>query len=445
VLNEIFKKKNGGPASPFRVSVPESISCIGTIRTTDKDGEKLSILTEDGSVVRFEVERTADYNDEGDAEFRLLMRKEGTDSDVTYVLAVGTAPDMHAVKTELETTYEGNVRKRPLTMLAASTALVAAFAALTAVAVVTSAPSIQTVPPVDTFPKAACSGPTEAGNGCAAALPVTGKINVGGQVDNLTSALPAPGQPEAVAPALQSPAKAEEKAGEIKTEEKPVEASPQSVSVDPNQPLPKIEEIKPVQVNPAPAQRSEQPVDPSQPLPTDKKSEVAPVNGEAAQASGVPSTLATRIEQVKTEQAQAKPADLTALNGGKEMKIEQAGAALAAMDDIRNTLNKGGLVTEEQMAKLPPGVADKLRNSGIMTIGRNKEVAESIQTGGQARINPAKQLPEEAIEASKNRYGIPSLPSRDTWTAMGGNIRLPLPGGGDVKTPEDMKQFGLQP
>ncbi len=54
-------------------------------------------------------------------------------------------------------------------------------------------------------------------------------------------------------------------------------------------------------------------------------------------------------------------------------------------------------------------------------------------------------LPPAAINpGTPNRYGISDVPAADSWAARS-KIILPLPGGGDIKSPADFAQFGLQP
>jgi hypothetical protein len=55
-------------------------------------------------------------------------------------------------------------------------------------------------------------------------------------------------------------------------------------------------------------------------------------------------------------------------------------------------------------------------------------------------------LPSEVVNKFRGKDGIATIPENYSWYARsGGPVAIPLPGGGDIKKPEDLIDFGLNP
>ncbi|MNL69458.1 hypothetical protein D3C87_1943220 [compost metagenome] len=55
-------------------------------------------------------------------------------------------------------------------------------------------------------------------------------------------------------------------------------------------------------------------------------------------------------------------------------------------------------------------------------------------------------LPSEVVDKFRGKDGVATIPENYSWYARtGGPVSIPLPGGGDIKHPDDFKDFGLQP
>ncbi|WP_310622302.1 hypothetical protein [Flexibacterium corallicola] len=54
-------------------------------------------------------------------------------------------------------------------------------------------------------------------------------------------------------------------------------------------------------------------------------------------------------------------------------------------------------------------------------------------------------LPSSVVDKYKQGNGIPTIPEDGTWIGLGNSVKIPLPGGGDIETEDDMLSFGLEP
>jgi len=92
-------------------------------------------------------------------------------------------------------------------------------------------------------------------------------------------------------------------------------------------------------------------------------------------------------------------------------------------------------ITPEMLAGLPHEVAQMLIEGGFVNL-------EDAPDGVPYRIL---RLPETVIAKYRGPDGIASIPEANTWASTGNFVSIPLPGGGDIRTPEDLKDFHLQP
>ncbi len=134
--------------------------------------------------------------------------------------------------------------------------------------------------------------------------------------------------------------------------------------------------------------------------------EIAPF-GPAASAP--PDSLSPAVQATKLR---------TEATLDKERKEVKAMAAVAA------ALKNHGSVSQDDLSALPPDIAARVAND----------------------LNvPAPKIPLIAVNAAgHDKYGVPNIPSSLSWVGLEGP-HVPPPGGGDVRTNDDMKQFGLAP
>ena len=116
----------------------------------------------------------------------------------------------------------------------------------------------------------------------------------------------------------------------------------------------------------------------------------------------------------------------------------EAAHAVKALDQIKTSLADTGEIPPEVLREIPHEIAKALREAGVnLTAGERREAGR--------KVSAVVRLPETAIEGFRGRDGIASIPDSNSWVLTDGNVRLPLPGGGDIRTVDNMKEFGLQP
>ena len=154
-----------------------------------------------------------------------------------------------------------------------------------------------------------------------------------------------------------------------------------------------------------------------------------------------PAAAAPQDEPVKRAETEAAPklsgpeAIMAAI--GRMNPIEAA-QAVKALDQIKTSLADTGEIPPEVLREIPHEIAKALRDAGVnLTAGERREAGR--------KVSAVVRLPETAIEGFRGRDGIASIPDSNSWVLTEGNVRLPLPGGGDIRTVENMKEFGLQP
>lgn len=192
---------------------------------------------------------------------------------------------------------------------------------------------------------------------------------------------------------------------------------------------------------------------------TDKKADPAaegkrPATDEAAKtepaskvAPSVKPDAKTEADGKKTEAADEPVVDEEIKTENEAALKKDAEAAVKSLigngmtdDDVRKLLmnlqqmNAGGdqQITPEMLRALPEEVAALLADQGM-----------ELDGPGSGTMNI---LPSEVVDKFRGKDGVATIPENYSWYARtGGPVSIPLPGGGDIKHPDDFKDFGLQP
>lgn len=156
----------------------------------------------------------------------------------------------------------------------------------------------------------------------------------------------------------------------------------------------------------------------------------SPVSDKSSEAISDPASHVVPRE-VTDKQAQAVVDSL--MKGGmdksKATDVIKTLEALASTDYTQ--------ITPEMISQLPHEVALMLRENGL--IG---DIMEPAYTDGVPhRII---RLPDNVVDQYRGKDGISSIPEANSWVATGNVVRIPPPGGGDLKSPEDFARFGIQ-
>lgn len=164
-------------------------------------------------------------------------------------------------------------------------------------------------------------------------------------------------------------------------------------------------------------------------------SDPAPVDAKAGEAKPEPRDAAA-TETPKPVKAPTGPEAIAAAIA--RMNPYEAQRAVKTLDDIKTSLSDTGEISPELLREIPHEIAMALRDAGVnLTPGERREA-------GRKSVAVVR-LPASAIETFRGRDGIASVPDSNSWVLTDGNVRLPLPGGGDIRTVEAMTDFGLKP
>lgn len=148
---------------------------------------------------------------------------------------------------------------------------------------------------------------------------------------------------------------------------------------------------------------------------------------------------AKAAEKPAAETTQEAAAAKSKADGMRDMSAAEAQELLRQLEEIKTKTADGSELPLELLRKLPAEVAERLVGTGIATVSP-QDRKDRLQR--QARIV---RLPASIINRYRDRTGIASIPESDSWVANGGRISIPLPGGGDITSPDIMTQFGLKP
>jgi hypothetical protein len=174
-----------------------------------------------------------------------------------------------------------------------------------------------------------------------------------------------------------------------------------------------------------------------------------------------PSILSNRAEQ--------PPINSTAISPGVRMSPEEARRIHDVLLRIKNGLDRGHVASAEDLAQLPeylrrlyiqPAItlpASPLSNTRHMDVPAmsspvdlRRPYPQSVTPPVSPPSNtnpmdaPAMSSPvDTSVKSEKDRIGVPYVPSVDLWN--NGSVNIPLPGGGDITSPDDLKSFGLPP
>lgn len=177
------------------------------------------------------------------------------------------------------------------------------------------------------------------------------------------------------------------------------------------------------------------PAQPQVELPTSVRVEPIP---DVSAAGTSESALADRADQAAAAVAnsQQDARDEVAASG-----TEKAANDLEEMRRALAVITAGDKITPEMALKLPHELAEQLRKAGAI---QTTEEATLIAGGDDPQFTFVK-IPPNVLDSYRDADGIPSIPEESTWAATGGNVMVPLPGGGDITTAEDFARFKLEP
>lgn len=157
-----------------------------------------------------------------------------------------------------------------------------------------------------------------------------------------------------------------------------------------------------------------------------------------AKGSDIQNGLAARADAA---QAAAQTAGILAR---KDLETKGPDAMISESEQLKKVLDQlsnGEKITPEVLASLPNDIAKALRNAGVVLDPNEAALATKAATGREFRIV---NLPPSIVDRYKDADGIPTIPPANSWANTGGNVIIPLPGGGEIRSPDDLAAFHLQ-
>ncbi len=206
--------------------------------------------------------------------------------------------------------------------------------------------------------------------------------------------------------------------------------------------------------------KTSQPVTPTVPTPPTKVRDMpqealapaaAPVQAKAADASHAPSqdagapatgaittSLADIAKDVDTRTSGARE---EARKVVKDQGTDAAADEVAKLKSAASTLQDGGKLTPEIVRGLPIELAKRLTDEGA--VETQEETAARIAGATGKKSFTIVHLPPGTLEHHVDKDGVPTIPDGDSWAMTGGNVVLPMPGGGEIHSPADFALFDL--
>lgn len=186
------------------------------------------------------------------------------------------------------------------------------------------------------------------------------------------------------------------------------------------------------------------------PAPVQAPSQVASANpSPAGRLPSVPAPVVTQGTEVQNglaARANVAAAAMEAANqtAKRDLEAKGADAMMSESEQLKKVLDQlsnGEKILPEVVAGLPHDIAKALRSAGVVLDPNETALATKAATGREYRIV---NLPPAVVDRMRDADGVPTIPPANSWAATGGNVIIPLPGGGEIRTPDDLAAFNLQ-
>lgn len=131
-------------------------------------------------------------------------------------------------------------------------------------------------------------------------------------------------------------------------------------------------------------------------------------------------------------------------------RLKQSGLT---KEEAEKALRDISMLSPSQLSRasldsLPPNVRQLVLDQMDRNTASDKSDTQSVEKDNVEEGVPTKiiMLPEQVIDSYRGHDGIASIPENSSWQARGNPaVSIPPPGGGDIKTVEDLKAFGMKP
>jgi hypothetical protein len=179
--------------------------------------------------------------------------------------------------------------------------------------------------------------------------------------------------------------------------------------------------------------------------------EAAPSPSEGGDKSGLKAGAAaeSKVPVVAGIEGRAKQAAADSKAATEDAKKLVAKEGAESTDDEVKRL-KGALtqltdndkLSQEMLHSLPPDLAKVMVDAGLVETPEEEQARLTGNDPSKKKFNIIR-LPPELTDRYRDPEGIATIPEANSWAATGGNVVIPLPGGGEIRKPSDLKLFHL--
>ena len=179
------------------------------------------------------------------------------------------------------------------------------------------------------------------------------------------------------------------------------------------------------------------------PMPPKPPGQAASTAKPADEAAARPATQAmAALEAVAKDVADKAHVDQAAARDAvKQNGVDASAEDIAKLQSVVQVLKEGRKIPEEVVRGFPPDLAKALAEKGVVETPDEAAARLAGATGekGYAVIH----LTPDVLARYHDKDGMQTIPSTNAWVTTGNNVVVPLPGGGEIKRPEDLAAFGL--
>jgi hypothetical protein len=176
----------------------------------------------------------------------------------------------------------------------------------------------------------------------------------------------------------------------------------------------------------------------------------APVATPVPPTTGEPKSDQKPKPEAKSTAPSSAAKDAAEVSALRDKVTESLKGSNLSKAQAEKALNEISMLTPQQLSgasldSLPPEVRQMLLDQvqADAKVDAGSETKDNVQDGVPTKII---MLPEQVIDGYRGHDGIASLPENSSWQARGNPaVHIPLPGGGDIKSVEDLKAFGVEP
>ncbi|WP_173050656.1 hypothetical protein [Bosea sp. ANAM02] len=125
-----------------------------------------------------------------------------------------------------------------------------------------------------------------------------------------------------------------------------------------------------------------------------------------------------------------------------EKGAEGASGEMQQLQAVLDLLNSNEKLTPELIRNVPHDLAQKLKEAGV--VASPEEAAAAAKARGQKELRIVR-LDALTLDRMRDKDGVSTVPEAGTWALTNNSVVIPLPGGGDIRRPDDLKTFHLEP